>query len=251
MQRFGMVLWVAIGLGGPNILHADQKDLTPTLAETQPVEEVDHGVPGSDLSTYSTCSDNDANSLATDGTDDPSDSRCPSVEGIVFRYVQAGDFKLGSANGEADQRPAHGFSISPFCVTRDWITDVQSNYLSGITRQCFTSSQANRLVRIASNRTKIKFRLISEPEWEYIAKKSGAFGVAHIFQWWERTGSIYMNYPYSDKSQMEASKDGDANQVVRGGQYENDLSGVPWATLRGYALPSSPYRLRLVVDPKK
>ncbi len=114
-------------------------------------------------------------------------SDCPECPEMVV--IPAGDFEMGAADGETDEKPAHVVRIGqPFSLARTEVTQAQWRAVMGVNPSQFSNcgdtcpvekinwNDVQEYLRKLSEKTGKTYRLPSEAEWEYACRAGGRDG---------------------------------------------------------------------------
>jgi formylglycine-generating enzyme required for sulfatase activity len=108
-----------------------------------------------------------------------------SLTGMKFVFVPGGCFRMGSENGNIDEKPVHEVCVSDFIIGKYEVTQgewlkVMGNNPSRFNRcgdncpvEQVSSSDAVDFANRLNNLTGKKYRLPTEAEWEYACKSGG------------------------------------------------------------------------------
>ena len=125
---------------------------------------------------------------------------CPECPEMVV--VPAGSYRMGSANGEPDERPVHNVIIgTPFAVGKyevtfaEWDACEEAGGCGYIPEDLgwgrgqrpvidVSWNDAQRYAQWLSKKTKEPYRLLSESEWEYAARA----GTQTAYSWGDKIG---------------------------------------------------------------
>jgi formylglycine-generating enzyme required for sulfatase activity len=99
--------------------------------------------------------------------------------------IPAGSFRMGSDNGDSDEKPVHDVQVGAFALARTEVTQGQWRAIMGSNPSHFSScgdncpvekvswDDAKDYVRKLSQKTGQTYRLPSEAEWEYACRAGG------------------------------------------------------------------------------
>jgi formylglycine-generating enzyme required for sulfatase activity len=105
---------------------------------------------------------------------------CPECPTMVA--IPAGSFKMGSNNGDKDEKPVHWVSVGMFSIGKTEVTQGQWNALMGSNPSAFSQcgddcpvdnvswNDAKEYITRLSAKTGKQYRLPSEAEWEYACR---------------------------------------------------------------------------------
>ena len=111
-----------------------------------------------------------------------SNSKTFTVKGVTFKMipVEGGTFRMGSANGESDEKPVHSVTLSDYYVGETEVTQAlwkavmgnNPSYFKGdnlpVERVSWEDSQT--FITKLNSLTGANFRLPTEAEWEFAAR---------------------------------------------------------------------------------
>jgi formylglycine-generating enzyme required for sulfatase activity len=209
--------------------------------------------------------------------------------GIEFVWVEGGTYQMGCGSWAGDckpnESPAHevtvsGFWIGKYAVTQGQWQKVMGNNPSGFTKgdnypvETISWDDAKEFIAKLNGRSRYKFRLPTEAEWEYAARSGGkaqkyaggddvdavawysgnsgrsthpvgtraanGLGIydmsGNVWQWCE---DVYDADAYrSHQGKDPVSSGGGTYRVLRGGSWSRDAGWVR-CTFRGYWAPAS------------
>ena len=125
-------------------------------------------------------------------------AECP-----VNVVIPTGSFRMGDLSGEGDsnEKPVHKVTIPrPFAVGKYEVTQAEWQAVMGTNPSGFRGSRnpvervnwndAKEFVRKLSAKTGKTYRLLSEAEWEYVARA----GSSTIYWWGDTASHEYANY---------------------------------------------------------
>lgn len=201
----------------------------------------------------------------------PSPRLCPSpgtLPDMQMIYVPAGKFLMGSRGNEDDEQPVHEVTISkPFCVGEFEVTQKQFREVTGenpvnskiqgddLPVSSVNWYQAQDFIRKLNEQEEgSDYRLLTEAEWEYIARSSGgdsnclrersgqaepagslqpnSLGVRGMFgNVWEWVGDWKGDYPQGPVTDPKGPETG-TEKVKRGGAFKSSPSTYCRATAR-------------------
>lgn len=161
----------------------------------------------------------------------------PQTTAAIRRFQEARSLPV---TGEFDSATVESLSSGSEVSLSDLVEEAKFSY-----------TEASALLRLVSERTGLRLRLLREPEWEYLANRTPA-RVADLYEDWELTSSIYAPYPYVATDGRERADRLDAFRSIRGGALERfGGEGDQYASLRGFAAPGTRYQFRLAASPVK
>ena len=128
---------------------------------------------------------------------------CPDCPKMVV--IPAGSFMMGSDSGDADERPVHQVDIGySFAVGKYEVTQAEWRAVMGNNPSIdkgdrkpveqVTWRDAKEFTNILSIKTGRKYRLLSESEWEYVARA----GTSTIFPWGNKIDHSKANFGYDN-----------------------------------------------------
>jgi len=222
---------------------------------------------------------------ASDGDADKEIVYYTNTVGMKFVRIPAGDFMMGSNEGDADEKPVHRVRIAePFFLGA---REVQGWPIDGIAKGNVTWVGAQEFCRSMTQKEGLVYRLPTEAEWEYACragsrtefywgdkprtdcawysqtqgqleggnpvgrKLPNAFGLYDMSgNVWEWCSSLYKPYPcHAEDGRENPLAAGD--RVMRGGDWNSTDDWIR-SGARHHATPSaftSTYGFRVVVEP--
>jgi len=125
----------------------------------------------------------DIEGFAVNFQPDPGGTWTDPVTGMEFVRVPGGCFKMGSNNGDADERPVHEVCVNGFWMGKYEVTQAEWRSIMGNIpfrnksdrhpAQNVTWNDTQAFIRALNDRSGDSFRLPTEAEWEYAARSGG------------------------------------------------------------------------------
>ena len=187
-------------------------------------------------------------------------------------FVEGGTFQMGSSSGESDEKPVHSVTLSAFNIGKYEVTQAQWKAVMGNNPSDFAGcddcpvenvswNDAEDFIQELNAQTGMNYRLPTEAEWEYAAKrgkrskgytysgsndlnsvawtidnsgrKSHAVGgkqanelgvydmAGNVWEWCSDWYGEYNSYSETNPTGVSSGQD----RVLRGGSWDSDVSG--------------------------